>query len=66
MAVRASARLWRVWTRLAVVNAVFPSVNCPFGKCFCVPAMSACTFAKAVALLFDDAMVDMTFCSPLS
>ena len=50
-AVSASAKLWRAGTSVAVVYATFPSVNCPFGKCFSVPAMSACTRAKVFALL---------------
>src|SRR3984957_17399440 len=54
-AVIASTRLCRTWTSVAVVYAVFPSVNCPFGKCLLVPAMSACPCAKASALVtFDD------------
>jgi hypothetical protein len=35
------------------VYAVPPIVNDPLGKCFVVPAMSACTCAKAAALVFD-------------
>jgi hypothetical protein len=33
-ATKALARLSRVWINVAVVNAVFPSVNDSFGKCF--------------------------------
>jgi len=56
----ASARPWRAWTRLAVVYAVPPIMNDPFGKCFCVPAMRACTPAKAAVWFCLDATVDMT------
>jgi hypothetical protein len=43
------------------VNTVFPSVNCPFGNCFCRPEMRACSFAKVVALDLLDVVLDMTF-----
>src|SRR5579863_54363 len=55
----AFARLWRAWVSVAVVYAVFPNVNDPFGKCFSMPAMSACTCVKTVALLGFDWDVDM-------
>lgn len=35
----------------------------PLGKCFSVPAMSACTCVKAVALVCFDMVVDMTLFS---
>jgi hypothetical protein len=60
----ASARLWRSWTIEAVVYVVFPSVNDPFGKCFCVPAMSACTRVSAAALVTFDVMLDMVLSLP--
>src|ERR1019366_238383 len=62
-AVIASATLWRSATSDAVVYGVFPSVNDPLGKCFCVPAMSACTAAKAAALVLDFVVLDMVFFS---
>src|SRR5580698_1850630 len=37
----------------ADVYVVFPNVNDPFGMCFVVPAMIACTCAKAAALVVD-------------
>ncbi len=46
------------------VYVVFPIVNDPFGKCFVVPAMIACTCAKAAALVLD-VVLDM-FASLLS
>jgi hypothetical protein len=58
-AVIASTRLWRTWRSDAVVYAVFPSVNDPFGKCLLVPAMSACTCAKASALVTSPDVFDM-------
>ncbi len=58
-AVSASTRVWRAWTSVAVVYPTFPSVNCPFGKCLSVPAMSACTCAKVFALLAFDVLVSV-------
>src|ERR1700730_4265921 len=43
----------------AAVHTVPPIVNDPFGKCFVVPAMSACTCAKAAALVLVDVVLDM-------
>src|ERR1019366_10067042 len=59
-AVIASATLWRSGTRDAAVYVMPPNVNCAVGKCFCVPAMSACTCAKVVALVVE-LVLDMTF-----
>lgn len=56
-AVIASATLLRSATSVTVVNAAFPRVNDPLGKCFSVPAMRACTSAKAAALDFVDMVV---------
>ena len=64
-AVIALATLWRSVIKDADVYVVFPNVNDPFGKCFCVPAMSASTAAKAAALVFDFVM-DMASVSPFS
>src|SRR5215472_16459728 len=41
----------------AVVYTVLPIVNDPFGKCLFVPAMIACTRAKAAALVLVDVLV---------
>src|SRR5579864_846109 len=41
----------------AAVYVVFPIVNDPFGKCLFVPAMIACTCAKAAALVLVDVFV---------
>src|ERR1700690_349903 len=45
----------------AAVYTVPPIVNDPFGKCFVVPAMIACTRAKAAALvlMLVDVVLDM-------
>src|SRR5258708_6496196 len=43
----------------AAVYTVLPIVNDPFGKCFDVPAMIACTCAKAAALVLVDVVLDM-------
>src|SRR3984893_14980552 len=43
----------------AAVYTVLPIVNDPFGKCFVVPAMIACTCAKAAALVLFDVVLDM-------
>ncbi len=42
------------------MNATFPIVNDPFGKCFFVPAITASTRAKAVALETFDVVPDIT------
>src|SRR5581483_12504199 len=54
----ASTRPWRAWTSVAVVYETPTRLNCPFGKFFFVPAMSAWTRVRALALLLFD--VDMT------
>ena len=41
-----------------------PSVKVPLGKCFCVPAMSACTSVNVATLLVLDVVLDMTAVSP--
>ena len=56
-AVIVSARPWKTWTSDAAVYTVPPIVNDPFGKCFVVPAMIACTRAKAAALVLVDVFV---------
>jgi hypothetical protein len=48
---------WKTWTSDADVYAVPPIVNDPFGKCFVVLAMIACTCAKAAALVLVDVVV---------
>jgi hypothetical protein len=47
----------------AAVYVVPPIVKDPFGKCFVVPAMSACTCAKASALV-GVVVLDMVRISP--
>src|ERR1700722_14869700 len=56
-AVIAAASPCRVWTSEEAVYVALPNVNDPFGVCFCVPAMTACTSAKASAL--DGFIVDV-------
>ena len=46
--------IWRSWTIDVASTEAFPTVNVAFGKFFVVPAMSACTCARAAALVDRD------------